>query len=371
MLRDWFYRHAGHVHGPVTIRDLRAAVLLRFVHPDDLVRERVLGEWTPARKVPELHEVARPQPGDQAEATRSGFTLVELLVVIAIIGVLIGLLLPAVQAARESGRRAHCKNNLKQIVTAWHLHETTHRMFPFGGSFVPPVVPTYVNGNPAFGLKQIAGWGFGILPFIEQTDVYAGINGKTDLEKGERARGATISTYFCSTRRTPVAWVDTVTSKAWGQNDYAANAGTATPSSIASDHANLPALVQSRSGVIKNNSSGGSIRTKLVTDGLTKTVLVAEKGLDRSMSGSFAPDDNEGYAVGWDQDTIRWGNIAPAQDEASGSTWGWGRKRFGSMHTATFNMAMGDGAVMSMDYSVNPQVFSQLCSIDDGQAVSW
>lgn len=77
MRRNWFYRHAGHVHGPVTIRDLRAAVLLGFVSPDDLVRERVLGDWMPAREVPELHEVARLQPGEESGTNRSGLPLVE------------------------------------------------------------------------------------------------------------------------------------------------------------------------------------------------------------------------------------------------------------------------------------------------------
>lgn len=103
MRRDWFYRHAGRVHGPVTIRDLRAAVLLRFVKPDDLVRERVLGDWTPAREVPELHEVARPQPGDEAGANCSGCTLVELLVVITIVAVLLAVLCEGIRRTDLTG----------------------------------------------------------------------------------------------------------------------------------------------------------------------------------------------------------------------------------------------------------------------------
>ena len=94
----------------------------------------------------------------------AGFTIVELLVVIAIIGTLAGLLLPAVQAARESGRRASCKNNVSQVAKAMIQFETSMGAFPSGG-WGNLWLPSPHRGGE---LKQTGGWAFGILPFLEQ-----------------------------------------------------------------------------------------------------------------------------------------------------------------------------------------------------------
>ena len=93
-----------------------------------------------------------------------GFTLVELLVVIAIIGVLVALLLPAVQAAREAARRSQCQNNLKQLGLGLHMHHDTYKKFPVG--FNEPA-----TGLPV-GDYHEATWAYFILPFIEQQALY-------------------------------------------------------------------------------------------------------------------------------------------------------------------------------------------------------
>ena len=116
---------------------------------------------------------------------RSAFTLVELLVVIAIIGILIGMLLPAVQQVREAARRTACLNNIRQLGLACLNYENAHMEFPPGQNFntnlgysrsTNPVIP--LTTNPEIGL-QIA-WGMFILPFMEQNSLHDQLKSATD-----------------------------------------------------------------------------------------------------------------------------------------------------------------------------------------------
>ncbi len=98
---------------------------------------------------------------------KRGFTLVELLVVIAIIGILVALLLPAVQAAREAARRMSCSNNVKQLVLALHNYHDVHKAFPFGHLYsgIHDGNPNNAPGGSGFG------WGYSILPYMEQAQL--------------------------------------------------------------------------------------------------------------------------------------------------------------------------------------------------------
>lgn len=95
--------------------------------------------------------------------SRKGFTLVELLVVIAIIGILIGMLLPAVQQVREAARRSLCMNNIRQIALAAHNYESAHQELPFGVDLA---------GLPNTTTEELFGWQYYLLPFMEQNNAY-------------------------------------------------------------------------------------------------------------------------------------------------------------------------------------------------------
>jgi prepilin-type N-terminal cleavage/methylation domain-containing protein len=121
-------------------------------------------------------------------SARRAFTLIELLVVIAIISVLIGMLLPAVQKAREAASRISCANNLKQIGLAMHMHHNDHDRLP-----------------PSRLLPNRATWAVLILPYLEQDNLYHQWNlGGTYYQQNAVARTTSVKGYFCASRRTSV-----------------------------------------------------------------------------------------------------------------------------------------------------------------------
>ncbi len=132
----------------------------------------------------------------------SGFSLVELLVVIAIIGILVSLLLPAVQAAREAGRRSQCQNNLKQLALGALQHENSKKFFPTGGWWYAWV------GDPdqGSGRNQPGGWIFCLLPYIEQVQLAqlgAGLQSQSAAKNAFGTQLATtpLPTLYCPSRR--------------------------------------------------------------------------------------------------------------------------------------------------------------------------
>ncbi len=289
-----------------------------------------------------------------------GFTLIELLVVIAIIGILMALLLPAVQKVREAANRASCGTNLNQFAVAFHAFHNDYNCFPHGGehwSFAPEYLSvgnpkaTTKQGNDPLG--QRAGWGFQILPYIEQTSVYTGLGMPTVAAAQIQAISTPIKTFFCPSRRGPqvfvgAAWYGPPGTYGHAQTDYAA-----------SNHENT--------GVVRRWRQGACTTSDL-RDGSHVTFMLGDKRLRINALGGFQSDDNEGYTSGWDHDVMRFTNRPPLPDyNASG---GDGNQRFGGSHVEGFNMVMCDRSLKYMRYSVDPQVFLWMGHRNDGQSFS-
>ena len=134
--------------------------------------------------------------------SRSGFTLIELLVVIAIIGLLVGLLLPAVQQSRESARGAQCRNNLKQIALAIHNYESAYRKLPPGYASNSLVSPPPANRDPTtWDASPGWGWAAHLLPFLEESEIADGLNLSQPLWQTANASAIskTIPAFLCPT----------------------------------------------------------------------------------------------------------------------------------------------------------------------------
>ncbi|MES2790154.1 MAG: DUF1559 domain-containing protein [Planctomycetota bacterium] len=288
---------------------------------------------------------------------RSGFTLIELLVVIAIIAVLIALLLPAVQQARESARRTQCRNHLKQFGLAMHNHHDTYLVLPSGGTGWTYHMTYTTNGAPEVAPRQNGGWGFQVLPFIEGHLVWKGGSSTTNMERSILAISTPNVLFFCPSRRSPSVnpptadWYTDPSNSgltfAHAQTDYASSNGQ-----------NTGAITQTKSQ-----------RFADISDGTSQTMLLGEKKLDRSALGQYQGDDNEGYTAGWDHDTVRWTDRAPAVD--TNIAGGWGEQRFGSSHPGGFNALFCDGAVKTINYNISLTVFGLIGDRADSQPLSF
>jgi prepilin-type N-terminal cleavage/methylation domain-containing protein/prepilin-type processing-associated H-X9-DG protein len=290
------------------------------------------------------------QRRNRAFDRREAFTLVELLVVIAIIGVLIGLLLPAVQKVRESANRMSCQNNLRQMGLAFHNHHDTLGQFPTGG-WLALTPPNYIAGTPATGKLQRAGWAFQILPYVEAENTWKGGQATNDTDRALTAIRTTNKLFFCPSRRGP----QTVT---YGDNYVPQLTG----GNITHALCDYAAANKEGTGVVRQASP---TRFATITDGTSNTLMLSEKRLNLRYLGTKQPDDNQGYTAGFNYDTMRKTTRPPLPDYTA--QVGDGAGLFGSSHTGGLNICLADGSVRFISYAISRQTWNLLGNASDGQ----
>ena len=353
--------------------------------------------------------VPRPKPPAR------GFTLVELLVVITIIGILVSLLLPAVQAARESARKAICSNNLKQLGMAALASLQSQRHYPSGGWGWRWV------GDPehGYGAEQPGGWVYNILPQLELIplhDVQDGLTGQARSDAAAKMISTPIAVLICPSRRELQAlptWqtggggdnsqriaIGRILSKTTtgyasatplvAKSDYAANGGdvytspgtngapwgTGNVEGGPTDYQTGIATTGLNYWIVLGKASTGvvfgasTVTTAHIKDGASNTYLFGEKYLnpDDYTTGNVDAGDNENAYTGANEDTIRQGG--PGIDPPLLDTPGVGyRLSYGSAHPSGFNMVFCDGSVHSIGFSIDPEVHRRLSNRADGMAI--
>jgi len=276
-----------------------------------------------------------------------GFTLVELLVVIAIIGVLVALLLPAVQAAREAARRMTCQNHLKQVGLAMQNHHDTYGIYPDGGINWHAARTKAAGGAPEAAPRQAWGLFYQMLPFIEQQSLY-------DNADDAFVRRTPVSSYFCPSRREPVP----VGNRA--HNDYAGNGGLTGGGLNGWGDGN-------NGGVVTRATAVAPIDSAAIIDGTSNTIAVGEKWMGQSEYSKHTCADNEGYASGFDWDIIRWGNNPPRKDVLNNDAC---KTEFGSAHAGGAYFGYCDGSVQFVNFNIDQTTFRNLSQRDDGQVIA-
>ena len=290
----------------------------------------------------------------------NGFTLVELLVVIAIIGILIALLLPAVQSAREAARRMQCSNNLKQMGLALHNYATVHREhFPIGGT------------GPARHALFTA-----MLPYLEQQALHDDLDLKSVSQTtlNEPHRYTAVAAYVCPTWPHETVYRNMSFSLHNGAlTTYQGIAGaypTVAPYTTAS-HGNIP-----ENGVF---GWGFARRISEISDGLSNTLALSEFVQIDQESGTYTtpPGNVRAWILGATSDSSK-GTYAMkavvqplnARLDRSADRVAFNHLPQGSFHSGGANFAAADGSVHFLSDSLSFDLYRQLMTVNGGEPVS-
>ena len=301
----------------------------------------------------------------------TGFTLIELLVVIAIIGVLVALLLPAVQSAREAGNRARCQNNLKQLGLAAQEYHDSFNSFPSGWYCM---VPTYdANNNLISGdincvtpYTPYQPYMWGLLPSlfskVEQTNLFNELNWNLlpTMPQNSTSVRRTIDILVCPSNRRPTAVNQTGTTAGttsmFGPADYRGNMaggmilpnGTTCPTQ---DPTNIYCCIYDN-GVTYQNST---VNTADITDGLSNTLLIGE-----TLTGNWSQAPNCCIRTNVDRTINR-----PIVISGVNYYTYWMSK-----HPGLVQFAYCDGSVRPINQNINKLVLNKLATRAGGETVS-